>query len=339
MNKGKHTKEVEARLEAAARWNSVVNSDNSSEEDWLAFTDWLEADVANAIAYDEIETLTEFTHDHSNVLKQTFASETSDTENVIALPINIKRRPHSHKYWAAFIAIAATFIFATLGPWHLFFSAPQMQEYVSNQPGGRVLTLDDGTRIHLNVNSKLSVLMTAKTRQTVLLYGEAVFDVAKDNKRPFYVDAGENSIRVLGTKFNVLNHHGTVTITVSEGVVNVETNLKTVSELVPDQRLTVGKQLHHSQGSRFNIIADVDADTILAWRQGQLIYSEKPLGEIVTDLNRYFINQIKLDPAVGDYIFTGVLNTDDQEVILELLAASLPIELQRTGDTIRLIAK
>ncbi|MDR1160742.1 MAG: FecR domain-containing protein [Tannerellaceae bacterium] len=75
-----------------------------------------------------------------------------------------------------------------------------------NVPAGSrtSVTLPDGSLVWLNSNTTLSYpnLFSGKKR-TVELDGEAYFEVAKDDKMPFIVKAGEHNIKVLGTTFNV----------------------------------------------------------------------------------------------------------------------------------------
>ena len=67
--------------------------------------------------------------------------------------------------------------------------------------------LSDGTKVYLNAASELKypVQFDSKKRQ-VHLSGEAYFEVAKDECRPFFVQAGDVRIRVLGTSFNVTSY-------------------------------------------------------------------------------------------------------------------------------------
>ena len=75
-------------------------------------------------------------------------------------------------------------------------------------------TLDDGTKIILNRNSRFTYSDAYGTDQRkVNLEGEAYFEVAKNPERPFIVDMGNASIRVLGTTFSVKADKGKDQIT------------------------------------------------------------------------------------------------------------------------------
>ncbi len=77
----------------------------------------------------------------------------------------------------------------------------------STQRSLKKITLADGSVVHLNVNSTLSLKkgkFNAKVREVWLDEGEAFFEITRFPNRPFIVHTpGGLSTRVLGTSFNV----------------------------------------------------------------------------------------------------------------------------------------
>ncbi len=70
--------------------------------------------------------------------------------------------------------------------------------------GSRVsFTLPDGSGGMLNSGSTLTYPIPFIKERSVTLEGEAWFNVARDEKHPFTVDAGSLDLTVLGTSFNV----------------------------------------------------------------------------------------------------------------------------------------
>jgi transmembrane sensor len=86
----------------------------------------------------------------------------------------------------------------------------------------RVMTLDDGSIVHLNSHSKFRVHMSHERRQIELLEGQALFEVAHDTARPFIVDSGNVSVRAVGTQFDVNQTRAGTVVTVVEGRVRIE---------------------------------------------------------------------------------------------------------------------
>lgn len=65
-------------------------------------------------------------------------------------------------------------------------------------------TLPDGSVVWLNSETKLTYpSQFASDKRLVTLEGEAYFEIEKDMKKPFIVQAGEIDVEVLGTCFNV----------------------------------------------------------------------------------------------------------------------------------------
>ena len=82
-------------------------------------------------------------------------------------------------------------------------------------------TLKDGSTFALNQDSKIVYVESEKeAERQVELDGEAFFAVESDSSKPFVIDAGLGSIRVLGTKFNVKAYAGTdLEVLVESGLV------------------------------------------------------------------------------------------------------------------------
>ena len=84
------------------------------------------------------------------------------------------------------------------------------------------VTLPDGSNIYLNRNTILSYQKNfGRDDRNVTLSGEAFFDIAPDTEKPFIVDAGKASVKVVGTSFNVItnNHDSAVEVFVKTGKV------------------------------------------------------------------------------------------------------------------------
>ncbi|MBP8067796.1 MAG: FecR domain-containing protein, partial [Pedobacter sp.] len=85
------------------------------------------------------------------------------------------------------------------------------------------LTLSDGTLVILNAESSLKFPQVFNgTNRVVELTGEAYFEVAKNKKMPFIVKSTDQSVEVLGTRFNVNAYPGkTPLTTLQEGSVKI----------------------------------------------------------------------------------------------------------------------
>lgn len=148
------------------------------------------------------------------------------------------------------------------------------------------LTLPDGT--HVMLNSKSTLLYPeqfAGDTRSVYLIGEADFKVKPDKKHPFIVKANDCQVTALGTEFNVNAYpeSNELAATLLKGSVKVEfNNLISTVILKPNEQLIYNKQTKE-HNLRLPEIGDVTA-----WQRGELVFSNMPLADIFTNLERKF---------------------------------------------------
>jgi len=148
------------------------------------------------------------------------------------------------------------------------------------------VTLPDGT--HVMLNSKSTLLyperFTGATR-SVYLIGEANFKVKPDKEHPFVVKANDCQVTALGTEFNVNAYPESkeLTATLLEGSVKVEFN-----NLLSNVILKPNEQLIYDKQTKKHNLRLPEIDDVTAWQRGELIFSNMPLEDIFTNLERKF---------------------------------------------------
>lgn len=108
-----------------------------------------------------------------------------------------------------------------------------------------------------------------------------VVAVAPAPQRPFVVHAGDGAARSLGAAFSVERIGGEVEVTVTEHTVSL--TLPSASGTRGERRsrrLERGQRVRYG-GAGFTAVATMDARTALAWRNGKLVFDDRPLGEVV----------------------------------------------------------
>jgi transmembrane sensor len=191
----------------------------------------------------------------------------------------------------------------------------------------RELALSDGTAIRLDAGSTLSARIGWGARRVTLGEGEASFDVARDSRRPFLIAVGDQTVRVVGTEFNIRHYDGATTVTVRRGVVEVYQGQGAVA---PAARLTKGWALTHQQGQAASRLTRVDPNMAFAWTQGLLICDDQPLPEIVAYLNRRLPVPIRLSGDAARRRFSGVLQLSDPLQVTRDLARYLSLSEVRS---------
>ncbi len=149
-------------------------------------------------------------------------------------------KTHFPRWAYAAVAAAAAIIIGV-------FAGRQMRPDITNPTlvsealWGKMLTqtLSDGTIIEMNSGSKIEypAVFLDKERR-VKLEGEAIFDVAHNEKQPFIVETFAYDIRVTGTKFDIVANQrdGEFSATLLEGFIEVlDKNHNVQARLSPNQ--------------------------------------------------------------------------------------------------------
>jgi transmembrane sensor len=219
----------------------------------------------------------------------------------------------------------------------------QMNEVVIPYGKKSELLLADGTKVWLNAGSRLAFPSRfTKNSREVFLEGEACFEVAKNEKQPFIVKAGNLDVKVLGTHFNVSAYPADATIetVLLEGSVALQKPKtfglgKTEVVLKPSQKASFEKE-----GSEITVTDEADVDLYIAWTYGWLKYERESLSSVLRKVERYYNVEIQLpDNYPGDDLITGKLDLKESlEAVMIVLADASRFEY-RINDNKVLIEK
>ncbi|MEG0796491.1 MAG: DUF4974 domain-containing protein [Odoribacter sp.] len=202
------------------------------------------------------------------------------------------------------------------------------------------VTLEDGTIIFLNSESSINYPTSfANNLREVYLEGEAYFRVSRDTNRPFIVKTKNMDICVLGTEFNVkaYQEEEVVTTTLVKGAVRIATGITKdyVQVLKPDQQAIFFK---NNQSLKVN---DVDVNYIIAWKNGQFIFKDERLEDIMTVLSRWYdFDVFYQNETLKNLVFAGKLNRMGTiDPILDIIKSTQKLTIQIKGKSIVLSEK
>jgi transmembrane sensor len=188
------------------------------------------------------------------------------------------------------------------------------QAYRTQGAQHREVVLDDGSRITLGAKTSVEVRYTPERRLIYLEHGVALFTVAHDRDRPFVVFAGTGSVTALGTEFNIWRDLDRTKVTVTEGVVEVApvsiSRPASPAAAWPDhgERVKKGQEITYTEDVLSSRVQTADLSAATAWREGRLVYRRTPLKYVISDVNRYFRQQLVLeDTHAGELEFTGAV--------------------------------
>lgn len=196
---------------------------------------------------------------------------------------------------------------------------PANELIVKSNPRGMktLITLPDGSKVKLNSESQIEYYSNFEESRVVSLIGEAFFDVVKDTLSPFYVKAGDLSVRVLGTSFNVeaFAFEDKMKVALVTGKVMIEKRegleTRTLEYLDPTEIF-----IYDHKTSNFNK-STFDNNETIGWKEGKLIFKEANINEVVKKLERWYGVEIVVEEwtdIVGG--FNGTYKNAPLEVVL-----------------------
>ncbi len=316
----------EGDREKILSWFSGQETEKDLNEQYRRYWNDLPAALQTE-GYDEEKMLGKIYHEIK--LEESKLSEKSERKRITRKMITLLTRV------AAILFIPLT-IFVLMN-WERFMYAgvyPAYSEIRAPKGTHTKFSLPDGSSGYLNGGStiRFPTLFKGKSRE-VSLEGEAYFDVRSNPQRPFIVSGQNIKVLAYGTSFNVeaypedkINR-----VTLVKGKVQVRANendkIQNLGTLLPGEMCVFDKK---DCSSRF---IHVDAEKIVSWKDGKLVFINEPFDEVVKKLNRrYGVNIIIEDKKLKDYTYLATFLQDETlDEVLKLLALSAPIKVTDLG--------
>lgn len=306
---------LETAMNEAIAWH--IGLEQAGADEWHRFVRWLEADPANAEAYDRLTV-------------ESAALSPARLEAILPAPVaaapNVVTMRPRHA-WLRWGGAGGGMVAAAAAAWLAFMPvAVTPDSYtIETRPGMRhMVTLADGTRVNMNGGTRL-VIDRNQPRMATLEQGEAIFHVVHHADQPFEVRSGGITLRDVGTVFNVARAGPALRVAVAEGSVLYQPE----HEAVP---LARGMALATRDGEDRVTLSHVEAENVGGWADGHLDFREVALSTVAEDVSRSTGAHVKVAPPLGTRLFTGTLRLDrPPEEVVRSLAALADSELSRDG--------
>ncbi|MFE0840102.1 FecR family protein [Achromobacter insolitus] len=306
--------------EAASAWfmrRRARASDASAEQ---AFQSWLQAAPEHRREYERLEQVWE----DMAALPRPAAAPAPKREPALVRTPAQPRRPAFLRWGGALAALVLTAAAA-------YQYVPVSYESVANaSTQTRSLDLPDGTRLHANVGTRVSVRYTLAERHIRVDAGEVYIDAAPD-RRPLIVAAGEAELRDIGTEFNVLLLPDVLQVGVRSG----EVRLNAQGANAPAaQTLRAGDTVLLSRAdARLLRRQQVSASEIGAWQGGVAVMHEATLQQLAGYLALYRDAPLRFaDERARALRLSGTLDLRQPDAVLDMLPGLLPVTLTRRPD-------
>lgn len=197
------------------------------------------------------------------------------------------------------------------------------------------LELPDGTRVRMNSDSRLAFFDAfVGDKRIVTLEGEAFFEVAHDDQKPFIVTTEHMSVEVLGTSFNLRSYKGTpVQTSLVSGRVRAQSRRGELQQI----DLSPGMAAVEDAEGRLQQVP-FDSQRILSWLHGVYFFNNERLGDIMTTVNRLSgYEVVLLDPHIADIRLSGAYERDKPlSLLLDNIASASTVRYEIKNKSIHL---
>jgi len=255
--------------------------------------------------------------------------------------LSVQRRA-SQRPWL-FFSVAAVVLVAIAGLWTAHPSGGP-KTYRTSVGGFQRVVLEDQSALEINTDSEVRVSLTTRLRKVELVRGEASFEVAHDESRPFIVFAGNTAVRAVGTKFDVHRLENSVEVTVDEGKVAIgspsllEANGDLLS--ISISQLSAGQTATASgSGVKLKNLPKSDLARKLAWQNQMLVFDGDSLAEAAAQFNRYNLRQLVIaDPRLATLHIGGYFRPTNLDAFISVLQSNFGVRVNFDGNRLILAA-
>ncbi|HYI78023.1 MAG TPA: FecR family protein [Chryseolinea sp.] len=251
-------------------------------------------------------------------------------------------------YASFLLKIAASILLIATASYGVFTYSSYREElkYVNTetQSGNEIkkVLLSDGSVVWLKPASSLTYPKKFRDKgdRTLVLKGEALFEVEKNPTQPFIVNSGELTTTVLGTSFNIKATSDQVEVVVLSGKVSLTsaTNKKGVVVL-PDERAVYNgsnKELAKVEA----LVEQPDAEAITNGTEYVMNFNDTRMDEVVRRIEGKFNVKVRMsDPGMENCLITADFTGQSLIKTLNIISKALSVKYEENNNGITLIGK
>jgi transmembrane sensor len=307
-----------ALRETAAIWFYRLQDMAMDHPDRSRFEAWLLENPAHQAAYLEVEEVSQKLNSMHEVDQLSAALKTQ----------NKSKRSNRFKATATALSL---FLFASVGlVGYQHWQAQPVLHMAAILNVGEIKTqqLEDGSQIIINSKSDLEITYYRDKRVAKLRHGEVIFEVARDESRPFIVDSGTTKVTVLGTCFAVNHLKNLVRVSVDHGRVRVESQDATGNATSPAVILTDHQVAEVIQASPARKVDRAYEDGF-SFKQGVISFDNADLAEIAETIARYRAQPIIVSKVEGtEPRISARVSVGNIEGFLDRLPRLMPVSVK-----------
>lgn len=327
----------------------MENYNHNKEINWVLLTKYFAQEVDSDEAQ-EVEEWLEAKDSNKEVFLQLYASWQLSLDKNFDERAAWKKVQHRIQKKKAFILnpliykVAASLLLIAvstflINKWTKIETLSEEWVSVTSKGGLTVVTLEDGSVVHLNKNTTLKYPRHFdQEKREVHIDGEGFFEVSKRDSLPFVVSTNDLKIKVLGTSFNVDAYSGekTSNVAVKSGLVSVaattiESHSKALLMLRKDDMAT----LVFDKDSLFK--TTLNHNNYLGWKTKVFDFDHTELKEVIKMLNKAYERPIILDnKGLNRCLLSAKFNNKSLEEVIDILVITYGLKVEVTSNGIRL---
>ncbi len=316
-------------------------SNNLTENEKEILNNWLNISDQNKLLYEELKNIWFAAEPKETAQKINLEEEwinlKNNISNKIETNVNAKHSfsdyiasifaPKFRPVWAigliVLLAVSSILLFKNSEP-------EKVIKIISTKNGQRLeVHLADGSIVNLNNDSQIQFdEKFTGDKRVIKLYGEAFFSVKKDG-RPFIIYTNNAITKVVGTKFNVWSRGQETRVIVKQGKVSLAENIDSTKKVY----LTKGELSTIVEKNAPTKPSEVDADFVLGWLDGKLVFESTPLSEIAKDLERYYNVEVNLaNNDISRLHLTGAFDNENIDSVLTKICLALNLNYTKDNE-------
>ncbi|MBN1840212.1 MAG: FecR domain-containing protein [Campylobacterales bacterium] len=191
------------------------------------------------------------------------------------------------------------------------------------------IVLPDASTVLLDAKTKASIRCSYSKREVLLERGKVLLSVTKNPDKPFFVQAGAISVKVLGTRFEVQHYDEHVDVSVIEGIVTVQKGEEHILAT-----LKKGEKLFYSTTSDRILLQKIAPEMIASWKEGVLRFQNETLSHAIHAFSYYHNLNISLQPELETQRISGSFAIDEVDKFLYALTKIYALNVSHIGDTL-----
>jgi ferric-dicitrate binding protein FerR (iron transport regulator) len=196
--------------------------------------------------------------------------------------------------------------------------------------GQYAITLPDDSKVWLNAASSLRYpVVFGKKERVVSISGEAYFEIARDERRPFKVEVNGMEVEVLGTQFNI-NSYGdeeSIRTTLFEGKVGVRA-------FGMRRQLNPGQQIQVRPSGNLSIVDDANLEETIAWKDGYFQFEKSDIQSVMRQLSRWYDVEVRYEGVVSKHFIGGISRNVRLSQVLMMLEQTGEVKFKIEGHKI-----